>query len=141
MSGNFLTSLAITEGYEQLTRAKADSNSSTKSLKLNNREDIFSDDMPRGEHELSIWDTHPGPSTANDSVRQASPSDDGGKLDMFGDDDENVNENPPVSSSVSSALDIQQANQPTLDTLDSSQVMGTGGKPLFKWVKRIPYVY
>ncbi|CAL9181051.1 unnamed protein product [Musa hybrid cultivar] len=107
------------EGYERLTRAKADM-TGTKGIisESDCAEDIFSDGMQHGEQKSEIWDIHPGPSAVNVSVQQASPDDSGDKIDMFG-DEENANENLPVPSA-------EQADQPTSGSLGSSQDLGSG---------------
>ncbi|WOK96243.1 hypothetical protein Cni_G04950 [Canna indica] len=103
------------EGYERLACVKADRTSGTKSSELLHGEDIFSDCMQHEKQKSTIWDTLPGPSPVNNTLQQASPSDAVGKVDMFGDDDESADENPPIPSVVNSASVFQQANQPTSD--------------------------
>ncbi|XP_042399329.1 CD2 antigen cytoplasmic tail-binding protein 2 homolog isoform X2 [Zingiber officinale] len=63
-------------------------------------------------------------SEPTDSVQQASPGDD--KFDMFGDDDDTTNVNPPVRSAVSSSSDFLQDNQPTSATFGFSQDLDSG---------------
>ncbi|XP_074577678.1 uncharacterized protein LOC141834126 [Curcuma longa] len=112
------------EGYERLAHAKVDRSNNTKHSEPTDGEDIFSDNVQSGEHLSSIWDIHPGTSAVTDSARQASPGDD--KFDMFGDDDDTTNANPPVPSAVSSASDFLQDNQPTSGTFGFSQDLDSG---------------
>ncbi|XP_042399319.1 CD2 antigen cytoplasmic tail-binding protein 2 homolog isoform X1 [Zingiber officinale] len=112
------------EGYERIVCAKEDRSNNTKHSEPTGGEDIFSDNVQSGEHVSSIWDIHPGTSSVTDSVQQASPGDD--KFDMFGDDDDTTNVNPPVRSAVSSSSDFLQDNQPTSATFGFSQDLDSG---------------
>ncbi|XP_074558938.1 uncharacterized protein LOC141814883 isoform X2 [Curcuma longa] len=107
-------------GYERLARAKSYKSNSTTHAEPTDGEDIFSDDVQHREQVSSIWDIRPGTSAVTDSAQQASPSDGGDQFDMFGDDDDTINANPPIPSAASSASDFQQDDQPTSKTLDVS---------------------
>ncbi|XP_042403943.1 angiogenic factor with G patch and FHA domains 1-like [Zingiber officinale] len=114
------------EGYERLAHAKANKSNSTTPAEPTDGEDIFSDDVQHREQVSSIWGIRPGTSVLADSARQASPGDGGDQFDMFGDDDDTTNVNPPTPSAVSSASDFRQDNQPTSKTLSSSKDLDSG---------------
>ncbi|XP_042401562.1 CD2 antigen cytoplasmic tail-binding protein 2-like isoform X2 [Zingiber officinale] len=114
------------EGYERLAHAKADKSNRTTHAEPTDGEDIFSDDVQHREQVSSIWDIRPGTSVLADSAQQASPGDGGDQFDMFGDDDDTTNVNPPTPSAVSSASDFRQDNQPTSKPLSSSEDLDSG---------------